>query len=195
MQGLFGAGKTFTTAMLAFITGAVLGQRMLWVSHNNKQLEEAAKILAALVHSPTIDSIRHSLPDLFKRICALSVPTKYDKIDVSAKNLDSLDGDCIRVLLATTAALADRFLQPRFVGTKFTVKADILAFDEAQQFGSATDAWLLSVFPLSALFIFLSDQARFSSRACILNTAILFCLSFIFRRLSSSTMQGPENLD
>jgi hypothetical protein len=36
VQGLFGAGETFTTAMLAFITGAVLGQRMLWVSHNNK---------------------------------------------------------------------------------------------------------------------------------------------------------------
>ena len=81
-QGLFGAGKTFTTAMLAFITGAILGQRMLWVSHNNKPLEEAAKILAAWVHSPTMDSIRHSLPTLFKRICALSVLTKNDKVDV-----------------------------------------------------------------------------------------------------------------
>ena len=101
VQGLFGAGKTFTTAMLAFITGAVLGQRMLWVSHNNKPLEEAAKILAAWVHSPTLDAIGDSLRHLFKRVCAFSVPTKYDKIDVSAKTLDSLDGDCIRVLLAT----------------------------------------------------------------------------------------------
>ena len=36
----------------------------------------------------------------------------------------------------------------------------MLAFDEAQQFGSATDAWLLSILPAATLLIFLGDQAQ-----------------------------------
>jgi hypothetical protein len=107
-----------------------------------------------------LEAIRDTLPLLFKRICELSVPTRYDVIDVSAKNLNSLDGDFLRVLILTTSVLAGRFLLPRFVGTAFTRKTDILAFDEAQQFGSATDAWLLSVLPPSTLLIFLGDQAQ-----------------------------------
>ena len=81
-------------------------------------------------------------------------------MDVSAKHLHSLDGACIRVLILTTTVLADRFSQPRFLGTAFACKADIMAFDEAQQFGSATDAWLLSILPSATLFIFLGDQAQ-----------------------------------
>jgi hypothetical protein len=160
VQGLFGAGKTFTTAMLAFLSGTILAQRMLWTSHNNKPLEEASKILSKWACCSPQDSICEALPSLFKRICALSVPTKYDIIDVSAKDLNSLDGDFLRVLILTTSVLADRFLQTRFVGATFAKKADLLAFDEAQQFGSATDAWLLSVLPASTLLIFLGDQAQ-----------------------------------
>jgi len=85
VQGLFGAGKTFTTAMLAFLSGTILSQRMLWTSHNNKPLEEASKILAKWARSSSIDFIGDTLPILFKRICALSVPTKYDVIDVPQK--------------------------------------------------------------------------------------------------------------
>jgi hypothetical protein len=133
---------------------------MLWTSHNNKPLEEASKILSKWACCSPQDSIRESVPSLFKRICALSVPTKYDLIDVSAKDLNSLDGDFLRVLILTTSVLSDRFLQTRFVGATFAKKADLLAFDEAQQFGSATDAWLLSVLPASTLLIFLGDQAQ-----------------------------------
>jgi hypothetical protein len=36
VQGLFGAGKTFSTAMYAFLIATFTKQKMLWVSHNNK---------------------------------------------------------------------------------------------------------------------------------------------------------------
>jgi hypothetical protein len=76
VQGLLVAGKTFTTAMVAFLSGTILSQRTLWSSHNNKLLEEASKILSKWTCSSLMDSIRDTLPLLFKRICALSVPTK-----------------------------------------------------------------------------------------------------------------------
>jgi hypothetical protein len=47
IQGLFGAGKTFSTAMYAFLIAIFTKQKLLWVSHNNKPLEEAAKTLRA----------------------------------------------------------------------------------------------------------------------------------------------------
>jgi hypothetical protein len=85
---------------------------------------------------------------------------KYEVIDISAKNLNSLDGDCLCVLILTTSDLAARFLLLRFVGATFAKKTDLLASNEAQQFGSATDAWLLSILPTSTLLIFLGDQAQ-----------------------------------
>jgi hypothetical protein len=88
---------------------------MLWTSHNNKPFEKASKILSKWARSPLMDSIRDTLPLLFKRIRALSVPTKYEVIDVSAKNLNSLDGDCLRVLILTTLVPADRFLLLRLI--------------------------------------------------------------------------------
>jgi hypothetical protein len=90
----------------------------------------------------------------------LSVPTKYEVIDIFAKNLNSLDGDCLCVLILTILVLADQFLLLCFVGATFTKKTELLALKRHDKFGSATDAWLLSVLPLSTLLIFLDDQAQ-----------------------------------
>ena len=154
VQGLFGSGKTFATAMLSFLTACVIGQRMLWVSHNNNPLEEAAKNLAAWVDSSNLTGIRSTLPTLFRRILALKHSPKFDKVDISARCVDLVDIDRVRVMLLTTSVFADRYSQPKLVGAPFAAKADVLSFDKAQQFGSSTDAWLLSILPISTLLFF-----------------------------------------
>lgn len=133
---------------------------MLWVSHNNKPLEEAAKNLAAWVSTSALDGVRTTLPTLFNMILPLKHVTKFDKVDISAQNMELVDLDHVHVVLLTTSVFADRYSQPKFVGSKFVAKADILAFVKAQQFGSSTDAWLLSILPAATLLLFLGDQAQ-----------------------------------
>ena len=45
VQGLFGSGKTFSTAVYAFLIATFKNQKVLWVSRNNKPLEEAAETI------------------------------------------------------------------------------------------------------------------------------------------------------
>ena len=67
VQGVFGAGKTFTTAMFVFLTQIMLGHKTLWVSHNNKPLEEAAKCFNSWIESCPNETIKEILFCRFKR--------------------------------------------------------------------------------------------------------------------------------
>ena len=112
VQGLFGAGKTFTAAMYAFLTSTFLNQKTLWVSHNNKPLEEAAKQLEHWSTASSLPQIAEHLPMYFKRILALKRSTKYKSTDVSAAHLNQVKWDHLRVITITTTCLADRCSMP-----------------------------------------------------------------------------------
>ena len=63
-------------------------------------------------------------------------------------------------LIATTLVFDDSYARPHSKFAVFATQVHILAFDEAQQFGAATDAWLISILPIFALLVFLGDQVQ-----------------------------------
>jgi hypothetical protein len=52
---------------------------MLWISHNNKPLEEAAKTLHAWTSTPVLEKLS-CLADLFRRVVAFKLPTTVPEL-------------------------------------------------------------------------------------------------------------------
>ena len=160
IQGLFGSGKTFTTTMFVFLSTLFTPLKVLWVSKNNKPLEECASCLSMWSSCSLVDSLVDSLPILFKRILALRHSPTFPGIDISAKEAKQLNWDSLRCLVITSTCFADRCHTPFSRFESFAANIDLFVLDEAQQFGSATDAWICSIVPASALILLIGDQQQ-----------------------------------
>jgi hypothetical protein len=110
IQGLVGAGKTFTAAMFCFLTTVFLGQKTMWVSHNNKPLEEAASCLHGWILSTKSIKIKEVLVYYFCRLLASDQSPKFTTVDVAhqARRIkQSLDWKwCLTMIITTTAFAA-----------------------------------------------------------------------------------------
>lgn len=94
VQGVVGSGKTFTCNMLVFLSALFFNLKVLWVSHNNKPLEEAADHFQYWL-SAVPRSLRAFVSPMFRRLPAGDQAAKYDLVDVpfeERSNGDKLDG-------------------------------------------------------------------------------------------------------
>jgi hypothetical protein len=66
--------------MYAFLIATFTKQKMLWISHNNKPLEEAAKTLHAWTSTPVLEKLS-CLEGLFRRVVAFKLPTTVPETD------------------------------------------------------------------------------------------------------------------
>jgi hypothetical protein len=143
--------------MYAFLIAIFTNQKLLGVSHNNKPLEEAAKTLHAWTATPELEKLS-CLANLWRRVVAFKLLTTAPKTDTHEPTRE--EWEQVRVLIATTSVFADRYGRPHSKFVVFAAQVHILTFDEAQQFGAATDAWLLAILPIFALLVFLGDQVQ-----------------------------------
>ena len=117
IQGVFGAGKTYTTAMHVFLTSVMLEHRTLWVSHNNKPLEETAKCFYQWSATCGTERIKETLRRRFKRLVASGQGVKYFPIDLKPderKDKTLFNANHLGVLIMTAGALyiGKRCFQP-----------------------------------------------------------------------------------
>ena len=118
--------------MFVFLTQIMLGHKILWVSRNNKPLEEAAKCFNSWIDScpnSTIKEIR------FKRYLGSSQPVRFQSMDVSSRQRHEkkFDMNLVEVLLITKFSFALAANSPYSKVKAFlTSGIDYLMIDEAQ---------------------------------------------------------------
>ena len=98
------------------------------------------------------------LANLFRRVVAFKLSTTAPKTD--AHEPTNEEWEQVKVLIAAASVFADWYGRPRSKFVVFAAQVHILTFDEAQQFGAATDAWLLAILPVFTLLVFLGDQVQ-----------------------------------
>ena len=149
--------------MLVFLSAVYFNLKVLWVSHNNKPLEEAAdhfQYWLSTVPTP----IRPTVSGMFRRLPAGDQAAKYDLVDVpfdERRNGEKLCWDSVYVLVITTTALVSTCQLPFAEVWSFLQHClNLVIIDEAQQFPDATDAWLLTISEKPPLFVLVGDQAQ-----------------------------------
>ena len=164
VQGLFGSGKTYTAGMLAYITTVLLCERMVWLSHHNKPLEEAASCLNFWMEACTLKSCKTTLQLLIKRLLASDQSAKYTLVDLPHEqrgDKTAFRPHILRCMIITTGAFAAACNVPYSSIKSFLLKGVwFLLFDEAQQFGDATDAWLTAIAKGGPLIVLIGDQQQ-----------------------------------
>jgi hypothetical protein len=85
VQGVVGSGKTYTCCILVFLAAVFANMKILWTSHNNKPLEEAAEHLQFWLSSAS-PLHQGPLSSMFKRLPASDQPARYNFVDVAFEN-------------------------------------------------------------------------------------------------------------
>ena len=158
IQGIAGAGKTFTLAVITIIMALLVDVTTVWTAKQNAPLTEAAQHVLHFRPSEAFDQHRR-----FIRLLADGYTGKVTDMDVTFEKRKKFDWPQQRFMMLTSGIIASNIETCYELRNTLQQELDLLIVDEAQQYGQDDDALAIAYMSKEStdtLIVLIGDQEQ-----------------------------------